>query len=84
MLAEPHFGLAKGPVLVTHQAENGQQLRLVELVLAETTAVARKHRPRNLQGNASERQESDFGHGTPCLGSKQQTQWVGYLEFSWS
>ena len=31
MLAQTHLGFAKGPVFVTHQAENGQQLRLGEL-----------------------------------------------------
>jgi hypothetical protein len=84
VLAQPHLGFAKGPVLVTHQAENGQQLRLVELVLAETASVTRKPRLRDLQGDASERQESDFGHYASCLGSKQQFQRTGYLEFSWS
>ena len=49
MLAQPHFGFAKGPVLVTHQAENGQQLWLRELVLAETASVTREHRPGDLQ-----------------------------------
>src|SRR5208282_2495157 len=39
MFAQPHFGLAKGPILVAHQTENGQQLRLVELVLAESASV---------------------------------------------
>jgi hypothetical protein len=28
MFAEPHLGFAKGPVFVTHQAKNGEQLRL--------------------------------------------------------
>src|SRR6516165_5406632 len=41
MFAEPHLGLAKGPVFVAHQAKNGQQLRLRELVFAEAAAVAR-------------------------------------------
>src|ERR1017187_938602 len=41
MFAEPHLGFAKGPVLVAHQAEYGQQLWLRKLVLAETTAGAR-------------------------------------------
>ena len=36
MFFEPHFGFAKGPVFVAHQAENDQQLGLRELVLAET------------------------------------------------
>jgi len=43
MLAQPHFGFAKGPVFLTHQAKNGQQLRLIELVLAETASVTREH-----------------------------------------
>src|SRR4029077_13373351 len=82
VFAQSHLGFAKGPVLVTHQAENGQQLRLVELVLAETASVTREHRLGDLQGDASERQESDFGHRASCLDSKQQFQRTGYLEFS--
>jgi hypothetical protein len=82
MLAQPHFGFAKGPVFITHQAKNSQQLRLIELVLAETASVTREHRLGDLQGDAGKRQESNFGHGTSCLGSKQQFQSTGYLEFS--
>jgi hypothetical protein len=77
MFAQPHFGFAKGPIFVAHQAKNGQQLRLIELVLAETAAITRKHRPRNLQGDASERQESNLGHRASCLDSKQQIQKTG-------
>jgi hypothetical protein len=54
MLAQPHLGFAKGPVLVTHQAENRQQLGLVEQALAEATS----HRLGDLQGDAGKRQES--------------------------
>jgi hypothetical protein len=82
MLAQPHFGFAKGPVFVTHQAENGQQLRLVELVLAEAASVTREHRLRDLQGDASKRQQSDFGHCASCPSSKQQFQRTGHPEFS--
>jgi hypothetical protein len=84
MLAQPYFGFAKGPVLLAHQTENGQQLRLVELVPAESASVAREQRLGDLQGDAGERQESNFGHGTSCLGSKQQFQPLRYLEFSLS
>lgn len=35
LLAHPHFGFAKGQVLVAHQAENSWQLRVLELVPAE-------------------------------------------------
>jgi hypothetical protein len=82
VLAQAHLGFAKGPVLLPHPTENGQQLRLRKLVVAETASAARKHRPGDLQGEASERQESDFGHDASCLGSKQQIQRTGYLEVS--
>src|SRR6476620_10452321 len=62
MLAQTHLGFTKGPVFVTHQAENGQQLRLGKLTFAETASVAREHRPRDLQSDAGKRQASDFGH----------------------
>jgi hypothetical protein len=81
MFAQPHFGFAKGSVFVTHQAQNGQKLRLIELVLAETAAVTRKHRLGDLQGDASKGQESDFGHRASCLSSKQQIHGARYLEF---
>src|SRR5713226_9255116 len=83
VFAQTHFGFAKGPVFVAHQTEDSQQLRLGELVLAETASVAREHRLGDLQGDAGKRQESDFDHRTSCLGSKQQTQPDRYTEFSW-
>src|SRR6202035_5539787 len=45
MLAQSDFGFAKSPVFVAHQAENGQQLRLCELVFAESASITREHRP---------------------------------------
>ena len=84
VLAQPHFGFAKGPVLVTHQAKYRQQLRLVELVLTESASITGEHRLRDLQGDASKRQQSDFGHRASCLGSKQQIPVTDYLEFSLS
>jgi hypothetical protein len=50
---------------------------LRELVLAETAAVARTH------SDASEGQESDFGHRTSCLHSKHQLPSPCDCEFSW-
>jgi hypothetical protein len=82
MFSQPYLGLAKGSVFATHQAENGQQLRLVELVLAEKASVPRNHRPGDLQSDASKRQESDFGHRTSCLDRKQQSRTITYAEFS--
>jgi hypothetical protein len=84
MFAQPHFGFAQSPVFVAHQAKNGQQLRLIELVLAESAALTPEHRLGDLQGDASKGQESNFGHRASCLGSKQQMQGASYLEFSLS
>ena len=39
VLAQAHLGFAKSPVLVAHQTEDGQQLRLSELVLAEACSI---------------------------------------------
>jgi hypothetical protein len=83
MFAEPHLGFAKGPILVTHQTADRQQLGLRELVFAETAAVARKHRFGDLQSDANKGQESDFGHRTSCLPSKQQFPKTWDYEFSW-
>src|SRR6267143_4705005 len=44
----------KPPVLVTQQAENGQQLPLCEWVLAETAAVAREAPPWRLAGRCGQ------------------------------
>jgi hypothetical protein len=62
VLAQTHLGLAKGPVLVPHQAQDGQQLRLGELVLAEAGSVAGQNGGRNLKGLTRERHESNLGH----------------------
>jgi hypothetical protein len=82
MLAQTHFGFAKGPVFVTHQAENGQQLRLGKLPFAKTASVARKHRPGDLQSDASKRQESDFGHRTSCLHRKPRSWSMALSNFN--
>ncbi|HEV2298285.1 MAG TPA: hypothetical protein VGR72_07195 [Candidatus Acidoferrales bacterium] len=82
MFAEPHLGFAKRAVLIAHETKNRQQLRLRELVLAEAAAAARKHRLGNLQGDASKRQETNFGHHPSCLDRKQQFRTVEYANFS--
>lgn len=62
MFRQPHFGLPKSPVLVPHQAKNGEQLGLGELMLAETTAIRRQHGGGDFERDACEGQESDLGH----------------------
>src|ERR1700680_4146922 len=70
MLAQTHLGFAKGPVLVAHQTEHRQQLRLGKLAFAEATAVGRQNSAGHLQGHLSKGQESDFGHRPSCLSRK--------------
>jgi hypothetical protein len=67
VLTQAGLGFAKGPVFVAHQTKHGQQLRLGELMFAETRAVGRQNRRGHLQRHASKGQESDFGHGPSCL-----------------
>jgi hypothetical protein len=81
MFAQTHLGFTKGPVFVTHQAENGQQLRLVKLAFAETASLAREHRPGDLQGDAGKRQESNFGHRTSCLHRKTRGRPIAISNF---
>ena len=38
---QSHFGFPIGPVLVAHEAQDGKQLRLRELVFAKASAIAR-------------------------------------------
>src|SRR5579863_4872170 len=66
MLAQSHLGFAESPVFIAHQAEYGQQLRLGELVFAETTPVGRQNHRGYIHSHASKRQESDFWHRTSC------------------
>ena len=73
VFAQTHFGFTKSPVFVTHQAENGQQLRLGKLPFAETASVAGEHHALNCQSDAGEREESNFGHRTSCLHRKPRS-----------
>src|SRR6266478_1610564 len=82
MLAQPHLGFTKGPVFVTHQAENGQQLRLGKLTFAETASVTREHRPGDLKSDAGKRQESNFGHRTSCLHRKPRKRLIALPNFN--
>src|SRR6202040_3540822 len=66
MLAQAHLGFAESPVGIAHQTENGQQLRLRELVFAKTTPVARRNRRGHIHTHAGKGQESDLWHRTSC------------------
>ena len=62
VFAEPHLGFAKGPVLVAHQAEHSQQLRLREGPLAELRSLRRQDCLADLQSQAGKAHQSHFSH----------------------
>jgi hypothetical protein len=62
MFGQPDFGFAIGPVLIAHEAQDGQQLRLRELVFAERRTVARNRGPSDVQGDTCESHQANLGH----------------------
>jgi len=63
VLGKTDFSFAKGPVLVAHEAQDGQQLRLRELVFAKAGAVARHRGLGYIPSQMREAHQTDFGHG---------------------
>ena len=63
VLGQADLGFAIGPVLIAHEAQDGQQLRLREFVFAELGAIARYRRLRHIQGDTRELYQTNFGHG---------------------
>ncbi len=62
MFLEPDFGFPKGPVLITHQAQYRQQLRLREQPLAEFTAMSGQNGLADFQSQPGESNQSNLGH----------------------
>jgi len=62
MFCQPHLGFAVGPVLVAHEAQDGQQLRLRELMFAKTRATPRHGGSGYVQGHLWNRTKAHFGH----------------------
>jgi len=62
MFCQPHLGFAVGPVLVAHEAQDGQQLRLRKLVFAKARAIARHGGSGYVQSHLCEWHQADFGH----------------------
>jgi hypothetical protein len=62
VLAEPNFGLSKGPVFVAHQAEHGKRLRLPEQPLAEFRAPRGQYWLANFESQTGKPNQSNFGH----------------------
>jgi hypothetical protein len=82
MLAQPHLGFAKSPVLEAHQTKDGQQLRLPELVLAETSSIGGEHRPTYFPGGAGKYQLSNLRHRACYLRANGPLPRAGALKFS--
>jgi len=59
---QSHLGFPVGPVLVTHQAQDGQQLRLRELLFAKRGAIPRHGGLSYLQSHSPESHQTHFGH----------------------
>src|SRR6266581_9440064 len=62
MLGQTNFCCAKRPVLVTHQTQNRQQLRLIETLRRKTMTVSRHNFPAHFQRHTGKRHKSNFAH----------------------
>ena len=62
VLGQSHFGFPKGPVLLAHEAQDGQQLRLRELVFAKRRAIARHGGLCDIQSHLPESHQPHFSH----------------------
>jgi hypothetical protein len=60
VFAQTNFGFAEGPVLVAHEAQGSQQLRLRELAFAKAGAVGR-HDLSHIQSHLREAPQTHFG-----------------------
>jgi hypothetical protein len=62
VLRQPHLCFPEGPVLVAHEAQDRQQLRLRELVFAKRRAITRHRGLRYIQCHVCESHQTNFGH----------------------
>ena len=67
MLPQAHLSFAKGPVLVAHDAEQGEEVGLRERMLLELAAIAGQHRTRGRHRMTRERDPADFEHPSSGL-----------------
>ncbi|MGB2605313.1 MAG: hypothetical protein WBC78_17075 [Candidatus Sulfotelmatobacter sp.] len=63
MFDEAHFGFPVGPVLVAPEAQDGQQLRLRELVFAKAATIVWYGGGGYVQCHLSEAHQTHFGYG---------------------
>jgi hypothetical protein len=74
MLGQTNLRRAKSPILVAHQTQNGQQLRLRETLRRKSVTVRRQHLPRDLQRDTSKRHQSNFTHALPIYTRRLRVQ----------
>src|SRR6266496_1960906 len=67
MFGQPHFRGAEGPVLITHQTQNRQQLRLAETLRRKTMTVRRQNFPTHFQRHTGKRHKSNFAHASSFI-----------------
>src|SRR5439155_11925843 len=79
MLGQTNFCCAKRPVLVTHQTQNRQQLRLSETLRRKTMTVSRHNFPAHSQRHTGKRHKSNFAHALPIYTYLQLVQ-VPFLQ----
>src|SRR5207244_10742565 len=65
MLAQANLGPAESPILISHQTQNGQQLRLGKTLRRKTVTVRRQNFPRYFQRDTGKWHQSNFAHALP-------------------
>src|SRR6266496_42596 len=65
MLLQADLGCTKGPILVTHQTQNRQQLRLGKTLRRKPMTVRRQNLSTDFQCDSGKRHQSNFTHAFP-------------------
>ncbi len=79
MFRQPHLGFAIGPVLVAHEAQDGQQLRLRELGFAKCRAITGHGGHGNVQGHLRESHQTHFGHSQQRISPELPQAYRGFV-----
>src|SRR5438132_10831890 len=74
MFSQPHFSRAESPVLITHQTQNRQQLRLRETRRRKTMTVRRHNFAAHFQRHTVKRHKSNFTHASSIYTQLQIVQ----------
>ena len=74
MLAQANLGPAESPILISHQTQNGQQLRLGKTLRRKTVTVRRQNFPRYFQRDTGKWHQSNFAHALPIYTQRPRVQ----------